>query len=69
MPLRRFTLCESCSSPLAARVWREAAKEGQERVLWHCPVCAAEFETVESSTSRVDDKEAVDVFWPTLLVA
>jgi hypothetical protein len=40
------------------------------RILWRCPQCASEFETLESCAETAGKlKEAMEVFWPTLLVA
>ena len=70
MPTRRFTTCTKCSSPLAIRTWCETTDTGEARMLWRCTVCANEFETVESCADAPGElKEAMDVFWPTLLVA
>jgi hypothetical protein len=71
MTRHRFTTCIKCSSPLALQTWCEPADDDGVRILWRCPACASEFETVERCTDeKVGElKEAMDVFWPTLLVA
>jgi len=69
MPIRRFITCTGCSSPLAARCWSEAT-DGELRTVWHCLACDCEFETVEpSENSPTALKDAMDAFWPILLVA
>lgn len=70
MRTRRVTTCSECSSPLAIRTWCEATDDGGVRLLWRCTVCGSEFETVESASRSADGvQEAVEMFWPTLLVA
>lgn len=70
MTARIFTVCGKCSSPLATLMWCETRDDNELRILWQCPTCANEFETIESCVETSGKlKEAMDVFWPTLLVA
>lgn len=70
MALPRFSVCTKCNSPLAGRVWCEPTQDGKQNCLWSCPACGNEFESVEDSAVLSDElNEAVDAFWPTLLVA
>ena len=70
MTARIFMICVRCSSPLATLCWCENTDDHKLHMLWRCPACASDFETVETSEEAASKvKKAVEVFWPTLLVA
>jgi len=70
MTTRILTVCTECSNPAATLTWCETTDDHELRILWRCPACKSDFETVESSAEASGKvKEAIEVFWPTLLVA
>jgi len=69
-PLQIPTACPQCKIPLLAPAWSECVNGHKAVHIWHCPMCANEFETVDDNVGKtLSHDELVDKFFPSLLVA
>jgi ribosomal protein L37AE/L43A len=66
------TTCENCGEPLIAPEWSEFASGGLVLNLWSCTKCGCQFETeafVPADAEAMNDRIALEAFFPSLLVA
>jgi hypothetical protein len=63
------TTCPFCATEIAAPVRSELGAAGHTLYVWHCPSCTSVFETLETDPSEFDVRDAIQRYWPNLLVA
>jgi predicted RNA-binding Zn-ribbon protein involved in translation (DUF1610 family) len=65
-------ICEKCGETLIAPEWSECVSERLVINIWSCGNCGFEFETEACLSADAEpnlDSKALEVFFPTLLVA
>ena len=68
--LRVSAQCDRCKLPLIAPEWSEVLSANETIHIWYCPICGNEFETFDTKTDQtMSDDEAIEDFFPSLLVA
>ena len=61
--------CHSCRNSSCRLEWHEYDDNNRPIVVWHCPDCGREFETVEDGDARqISTHELVRTFLPNLVV-
>jgi Zn ribbon nucleic-acid-binding protein len=69
-PPRISAQCDRCQTHLIAPEWSEYIGPSEMIHIWRCPICGHEFETVDNrSEQTVSEAEAIEDFFPSLLVA
>jgi hypothetical protein len=66
------TTCAKCGEALIAPEWSEYASERLVLNLWSCTKCGCRFETqarMLADSESMNDRRAVEAFFPSLLVA
>jgi hypothetical protein len=66
------TTCAKCGEALVAPDWSEYVSEGLVLNLWSCTKCGCQFETeafVPADVGAMNDRIAVEAFFPSLLIA
>jgi DNA-directed RNA polymerase subunit M/transcription elongation factor TFIIS len=64
------TKCPSCGVLLLAPDWAESAAADRIVHIWNCRSCGEHFETVDLNIGRrVSEAEAIENFWPTVLIS
>jgi hypothetical protein len=64
------TKCPSCGALVLAPEWAESAAADRIVHIWNCSSCRTYFETVDPSTGRrASEAEAIEDFWPTVLIS
>ena len=62
--------CPRCEFLLLEPEWSESVDGHKSVYLWHCPFCGNDFQTIDEDVFPVvSDDEAIQDFFPTLLVA
>ena len=61
--------CAFCATAIAAPAYSELKATGGTVMVWHCPSCASVFETSETAPSESEVTDAIEAYWPNLLVA
>ena len=64
------TKCPSCGVLLLAPDWAESAAGDRIVHIWNCSSCGEHFETLDPNIGRrLSDAEAIENFWPTVLIS
>lgn len=61
--------CSFCATGIAAPAYSELKATGDTLRVWHCPSCASVFETSDTASSDIEVEDAIEAYWPNLLVA